>query len=247
MAECCPMSSPLHALPALAADGSLLVLCATRRLAQSLTQHYDQLQVQAGLTRWPTLQARTLGEWFASLTEIVLLTADEDILATHPLLGRRRLGSFEERLLWERIITGSLEDGQQSLFDTAALAATAADAHAVVTGWKLSVDAAFASDETRRFLAWRKAFLAACEKDSLVDETRQHWALLALMEKGVFRLPLPARILLAGFDRYTPIEQTLQQVLQNMDVPVEELDTSRHAAPPERKVLAPTTSAWGEY
>jgi len=231
MAECCPMSSPLHALPALAADGSLLVLCATRRLAQSLTQHYDQLQVQAGLTRWPTLQARTLGEWFASLTEIVLLTADEDILATHPLLGRRRLGSFEERLLWERIITGSLEDGQQSLFDTAALAATAADAHAVVTGWKLSVDAAFASDETRRFLAWRKAFLAACEKDSLVDETRQHWALLALMEKGVFRLPLPARILLAGFDRYTPIEQTLQQVLQNMDVPVEELDTSRHAAP----------------
>ncbi|GAB2180396.1 PD-(D/E)XK nuclease family protein [Denitratisoma sp. agr-D3] len=205
------------------------MLCATRRLAQALGQQYDQLQAGAGLVRWPTLAARTVGEWLAEQAEVLQLRADEAQLSAQPLLQRRPLGGFEERLLWEGIISGSLEDGQRSLFDIAAMAATAKEAHAVAVGWKLPLDGAFASDETRRFLAWRKAFLAACDKAGLVDETRLHWALLALISNPAAVPSLPRHILLAGFDRYTPIEQSLQEICRERGCWVDELDTAHPA------------------
>jgi len=212
-------------LPALLAQGSTLVLCATRRLAQSLQLQYDQGQARAGLGRWDSLDARTLGQWFAALTETLQLGGDEHWLKAHPDLDLHLLDGFSERLLWERIINASLAEGEQSLFDTAAMAATAAEAHAIAAGWKLKIDTTFASDETKRFLAWRKDFLAECGKRGLIDETRQHQALLGLLAADRCPLPLPRQVLFVGFDRYTPIEQELQRLLQERGVVLDELDT----------------------
>lgn len=105
----------------------------------------------------------------------------------------------------------------------------------MAAGWRLPLEsgAAFASDETRRFLAWRKDFIAACDREQRVDETRQQGALLAALADAALPLALPRRVLLAGFDRLTPIEQALAERLAARGVAVNDLDTGRHRLAPD--------------
>ena len=183
-----------------------LILCATSRLAQSLRWQHDRAQVAAQETNWPTLSTCTVAQWFAALSEAAQLRGEDD-----PLLARRVLDGFQEAVLWERVIAESIPDYASSFFDVPGMAATAAEANALVVVWGVAPLAAYAADETREFLRWRRKFQELCQQQGLIEASRLHEAMLALIERG--KVALPCEVRFAGFDNITPQEQRLKQLL----------------------------------
>ena len=195
-----------YSLAALPVDGKTLILCANSRLAQSLTAMYNQTRARGGEQRWTTLDTRTVASWLEALTEEIHLRGE-----AQGLLLRKTLSSFQERLLWEQAIRDALPSHEQALFDAPAMANMAAQAHALVTEWHLPVLTEFPSDESRQFKDWQSRFLALCAKHGCTDSISQQQALVALLPNAP--VPLPDRLLFAGFLSFTPLEAALQQAL----------------------------------
>jgi probable DNA repair protein len=176
-----------------------LTLCATNRLAQTL-----RAEVPAGRTTpWQTCQAMTPGQWLAEQAEAAQLTGVADLPAA--------LDPFAEQLLWERVIADSLSGPAAPLFDLPGMAASAAEAHALTRRWQLPPPGGVLADECQRFLAWQQEFLKRCRAGGWIDAAGQQALVLDLLAAG--KLTVPADVVFAGFDRFTPFEQRLMTVL----------------------------------
>jgi exodeoxyribonuclease-5 len=182
-----------------------LHLCATTRLAQTLRG-----AMPAGQAVWRTRQALTLGQWLASLADEALVGGVADLPVG--------LDSFAERLLWEKVIAASLTEAAP-LFDIQGMAASAAEAHALSVVWNIRPETAALSDEARLFLGWQAEFEQHCQAGGWLDQPSLHRRVIGLIEAGHFSLP-PA-VSFAGFDRYTPLEQTLMAALEKRGVEVD--------------------------
>ena len=200
---------------------SSLTLCATTRLAQTLRG-----EVPAGQTVWPTRQALTLGQWLGELADEAQLSGIADLPAA--------LDPFAERLLWEKVIAASLSDALP-LFDIQGMAASAAEAQALCRVWQLRPAGAALSDEVRLFAGWQAEFDKRCRASGWLDAAGVQRQLIALIEAGHFALP--ATVVFAGFDRYTPLERDLMAALAGRGVTVEALPAGGHEAS-RRSVLA---------
>ena len=174
-----------------------LFLCATTRLAQTLRG-----EVPGGQTVWRTRQALTLAQWLASLIDEASLCG----IAELPVA----LDPFAERLLWEKVIAASLTEAAP-LFDIQGMAASAAEAHALVAVWNIAPGTGELSDEAQLFVGWQAAFDQACRAGDWLSLANLHLRLIGLIEAGHFSLP--ARICLVGFDRHTPLEKRLLAAL----------------------------------
>jgi probable DNA repair protein len=174
-----------------------LTLCATTRLAQTLR---GELPGEAAV--WRTRPALTLGQWLGSLADEAMLTG----VAELPVA----LDAFAERLLWEKVIAGSLTEAAP-LFDIQGMAASAAEAQALCRVWKLRPGGALLSDEARLFVGWQAEFEKRCRSSGWIDTAGLHRQVIGLIEAGHFALP--TTICFAGFDRYTPLERDLMAAL----------------------------------
>lgn len=194
-----------------------LTLCATARLAQTLRA----TPPAAGQAVWQAPATQTIGGWLNDLLEIATLTGK--------LTPQLPLKPLNERLLWEQVIAASLPAEAQPLFDTAGMAKTAAEAHALCEHWQIGAalrsQSLALAEETRLFLNWQREFNKRCQARGWVEGVRQQAQVLALIEAG--ELALPNDISFAGFDRFTPFEQSLLQALAARGVQVSD------AAPPE--------------
>lgn len=174
-----------------------LTLCATTRLAQTLR---GELPAEGMV--WRTRQALTIGQWLGGLADEALLTG----VAELPLA----LDAFAERLLWEKVIAGSLTDAAP-LFDVQGMAASAAEAQALCRIWQLKPGGSQLSDEAKLFVGWQAEFEKRCRSGGWIDTAGLHRQLIGLIEAGHFALP--ATVCFAGFDRYTPLERDLMAAL----------------------------------
>lgn len=196
-----------------------LFLCATTRLAQTLRGELPAEQVV-----WRTRQALTLGQWLAGLADEALLTGIAELPSA--------LDPFSERLLWEKVIAASLTEAAP-LFDIQGMAASAAEAQALVRVWKLAAEEGALSDEARLFVGWQAEFEKRCRRDGWIDPAGLHRQLISLIEAGHFALP--DTVAFAGFDRYTPLERDLMAALIKRGVTIENqpifpVDRSNRAA-----------------
>lgn len=204
---------PTFDLNTLPATEELLVLCATSRLAQTLQERFGRKMMQAGKTRWRFLAAQTIDQWFDCLAEEILLKTPE----AQERLSRHVLSDFQAKLVFEQIIADDL-DAKDGLFDIAAMASTAVEAHHLATTWGWAGCDAFATQEQQRFGQWQRKFLKRCEASRWADRTRYRMALLDLFEST--RIKLPQWVVFAGFDRFTPIETRLEHILAQRGVSV---------------------------
>ena len=184
---------------------SSLTLCATTRLAQTLRG-----EAPAGQTVWATRQALTLGQWLGELADEAQLSGIAELPAA--------LDPFAERLLWEKVIAASLDEASP-LFDIQGMAASAVEAQALCRVWKLQPAGAALSDEVRLFAGWQAEFDKRCRASGWLDAAGVQRQLIALVEAGHFALP--DTVILAGFDRYTPLERDLMAALAGRGVVVE--------------------------
>ncbi len=185
---------------------SPLILCATTRLAQ-----YLRSRPGVGMHIWQTPRTATLGQWLAELAEIWLLDGGESL----PQL----LDGDAERLVWESVIHRQLERDIAPLFDLEGMAKTASEAHAMAEVWGPAPDHAFPTEEQRQFQRWREAFVRKCDGSGWVDPARFQARLLQRL--ALDHSVLPAKIVFAGFDRFSPFEHRLQAVLQTAGCVVE--------------------------
>jgi probable DNA repair protein len=182
-----------------------LTLCATTRLAQTLRG-----ELPGGQAVWRTRPALTLGQWLGGLADEALLTGIAELPGA--------LDAFSERLLWEKVIAGSLTEAAP-LFDLQGMAASAAEAQALCRVWKLAPGGSALSDEAKLFLGWQAEFDQRCRSNGWIDGAGLQRQLIALIEAGHFTLP--ATISFAGFDRHTPLEHDLMVALAARGVVVE--------------------------
>ena len=174
-----------------------LTLCATTRLAQTLR---GELPGEA--TVWRTRPALTLGQWLGGLADEALLTGVAEL--------PQALDAFAERLLWEKVIAGSLTEAAP-LFDVQGMAASAAEAQALCRIWQLKPGGSQLSDEAKLFVGWQGEFEKRCRSGGWIDPAGLHRQLIGLIAAGHFSLP--TTVSFAGFDRYTPLERDLMAAL----------------------------------
>lgn len=194
--------------------GDTLVVCATSRLAQDLQQRHARAMVQAGKVQWTPLQALTFDQWLDHLLTEISLQG----LCDAPSLLAIPMDSTQERLLWEGVIRDDLEERCEFLFDVAALAKTAMEAHQLSVVWGVRALAHQLTEESRRFAAWQGRFLVECQKRSWIDKHSLQQALLDALPACFDGLVWPQRVAFAGHTRLNPAERRLQSLLQSRGI-----------------------------
>lgn len=169
-----------------------LVLTAGRRLAAHLRARYDRGRLARGDGAWESPEILPLSAW----------------------ARRAWAGQWPERVLlseaqalavWEEVVGARLPPGMNGR----QLARGAAETHALGRAWRLSVDpaGAGASEEVRAFLAWERAYEAACRERGWADPAEALPAVAELIRAGAMAPPREVRH--AGFDRVPPAVQDL--------------------------------------
>ena len=184
-----------------------LILCATSRLAQTL-----RAKAPAEAAAWRAPAALTPGQWLGQLAEEAQLLG----LAELP----QALDAFSEKLLWEQSILACASSEEALLFDLPGMAASAAEAHALLRLWPLDLRRlSDASPESARFLLWQREFLKRCRQGNWMDLNGFLFQVIELLASG--KMPLPASVEFAGFDRFSPLESRLSACLENAGVSVQ--------------------------
>ncbi len=193
-----------------------IILCSTSRLARSLRMAHDRRQHGLGKTQWQPLPAMPLAQWLDAVIGDALLRGDI-IAGDAPALIP---GTQQERILWERAIDAVLGDTQaRALFDLAGLAAAAMEANHLLQAWRIALPVGELAEEAQQFLRWRAAFRKACAQTGWLEPARYLDWQIAQLAAGAAQLP-PA-VAVAGFDRLSPQEAHLLEVLAERGVTVE--------------------------
>lgn len=195
-----------------------LILCPSARLARSIQKDIAKHQLQAGKIQWESTPVLTLSQWLDNLIEKGLLSGQ----IAEPM---SQLSLFNEQVLWQDVITKSLQKNTfGDLFDVAGLARTAIEANRYVIAWHLRVPREHQSEESRQFMQWQRAFQERCNALNVLESVRYiDWQLDCL---SLITDQLPERIEFAGFDQTAPQEQRLRETLTKHGVEVAEYTTT---------------------
>jgi probable DNA repair protein len=195
--------------------GNALVLCSTARLARSLRMELGHIQRARGMTQWQPPTILTLAQWLDDAITRAMLAGE----LPADYLPRQILDSMAERLLWERAIEkNTQDDAVQALFDMAGLAQTAAEANRLLIEWNIHLAGGEQTEETRQFLRWRETFQTLCRQHQTLEAARYLDRQIDGLQRGAGALPIELH--LAGFDRFSPQEKRLLEVLAARGVQV---------------------------
>jgi exodeoxyribonuclease-5 len=192
---------------------SPITLCATNRLAQTLRSAAPDDTADV----WDTPEAFALETWLDQLGEEAMLAG--------VLPAQIVLDAFAEKTLWQRVIASSIDLETAPLFDTAAMAARAADAYAMSVLWALELPTDGLSREAALFAAWRNDFQQQLTDHGWTTAAERRLAVVRALEEGSLRVR--SRVVFMGFDELTPLHQRLRAALdaQMADVAGDDVDT----------------------
>ena len=207
-----------------------VTICSTARLVRGVTLQHQQQALEGGASLWQAPGIYTLPQWLDGLIGNVALLG----LLPVDALPNMTLSPIAEAYLWEQAIESCLAKHEASaLFDIRAMAKTAIEANNLMLNWQIieaDINQPFITQETRQFLRWRHTFEALCAKQNAMEVSRLmtfHIALITEHQHEIAQaLTLPTKINLAGFDRITPLEARLFEVLKTCGVQVEMLSSS---------------------
>lgn len=214
-------------------ESSTVILCASTRLAQGIRQWLSSSYQQQGLSQWQAPQVFPLQDWLNQRIEHAILGGHIDVAEAPQAM----LSATQEALLWEQAIQHTLRQHEAlDLFNTNGLASAAIEANRYLIEWNISLDMASANEETRQFMQWRQQFQALCKQSGYLESVRyQSWQLTQLRQH---KLPMPARIQLAGFDRINPHVQAFINLLQTTGVEVTAFNNGSPALSIQRMAFA---------
>jgi ATP-dependent helicase/nuclease subunit B len=189
------------------ADGAV-VLAASARAARALRLAYSEQQRRSGREMWASPTLYDMEGWLNRLWTDFLFAAPEA-----PLL----LTPAQEHALWKRV----QHDDAQLVVSPDGLASLAQSAYALISSYELhdSRKATWFETDAERFRHWAESFDRLCRD--------RRWASRSTLESRLSiaaqsqLLALPRRILLAGFDRFTPAQDRFFEALRNAGTQIE--------------------------
>jgi len=197
-------------LDALQAGATLIT--ANQRLARHLSAEYGAQRRAAGARVWEAPDILPWPQWLERFWQDSFGWLDGD--APQPLLS-----PFQEQTLWESIIR---EAESAPLLHEPAAARGAREAWQLLHAWRLPLARAgeFANEDASAFGRWAKTYQQRCAREHYLDSARLPEAITqAITQK---RLRLPDRLLLAGFDEFTPQQQALLDAVRAAGTTVEQ-------------------------
>ncbi|MDI1308014.1 MAG: PD-(D/E)XK nuclease family protein [Methylotenera sp.] len=210
-----------------------ITICATARLVRGVLAQHQQQQLESGATQWQSAQAYTLQQWLDELISHASLFG----ILPGDALPTVTLSNIAEAYLWEQAIETCLAKHEAAaLFDIRSMAKSAIEANNLMLNWQLleaDINHDFITQETRQFLRWRHTFEDFCTKQNAIESARLTALQIALFaqfqQQITSELALPSHIQLAGFDRITPLELRLFELLKVSGVKIEVLASNIHS------------------
>ncbi|MFP4213787.1 MAG: PD-(D/E)XK nuclease family protein [Desulfohalobiaceae bacterium] len=200
-------SIPLDASFAALETGATL-LTVNRRLSQGLLQRY-QAQMQAkGEQAWETPDILPWAGWISRCLQQACYACPDP---QQPAI----LTQEQELALWEKIIQAS--EHSRGLLYLGQTARQASQAWTLFRHWQLQHKAEpwlWSSPDQEAFWDWSQEFQDVVQARGWLEEARQPEYLTELFSSGI--LPAPQKIILAGFEQLSPLQQQLLQTLQHM-------------------------------
>ncbi len=211
-------------------SSQVITICSTARLVRGVTLQHQQRQLESGVVQWQAIEIGTLQQWLDTIIGQASLLG----LLPNNALPALTLSQVAEAYLWEQAIEACLAKHEAAaLFDVRALAKSAIEANNLMLNWQITeadINQHFMSQETRQFLRWRHAFDALSIKQQALEPARLMALQIALIEQyqSMIRreISLPKQMRLAGFDRITPLENSLFELLKSCGVVIEIIATN---------------------
>ena len=207
-----------------------ITICATARLVRGIVLQHQQRHLDNGASQWQAAEVYTLQQWLDSVI------SHSSLLGIIPgdVLPSLTLSAVAESYLWEQAIETCLAKHEAAaLFDIRAMAKSAIEANNLMLNWQIAeaeINHDFITQETRQFLRWRHTFEAICTKQNAIEPARLNALQIELFSQYqkqiIAELALPTIIQLAGFDRITPLEASLFDLLKANGVQIEMLAMS---------------------
>jgi len=211
---------PIDAAQALdACHHGAVLLCVNRRLSRELGGRYERWRVEQGDAWWATPQILPLASWLEGLHADAVSRGVSDRVVLPPLRAQRR---------WQRLIEA---DPAVAPLSPLATARHAMRAWQLAHGWQVlpETDEGYLPPDQYHFAHWAHAYAGQLERGAHVDAATLPDHLVALMRHGA--IPLPYRVVYAGYLQLSPQVMTLLRVLQESGVIVQRL-ADANAAPP---------------
>ena len=194
-----------------------VTICSTTRLVRGLHLQHQQRSLDSGTKQWQVAEICTLQQWLDALINHASLLG----LLPQNALPNVTLSLIAEAYMWEQAIETCLAKHEASaLFDIRAMAKSAIEANQLMLNWQISesdINQPFITQETRQFLRWRHTFESLCVKQNAIEASRLTALQVGLITQYQLQISteiaLPKQINLAGFDRITPLEKSLFDVL----------------------------------
>jgi len=197
------------------------VVTGNARAARALAREYAEAQRAAGKTAWQTPQIHDWESWLSILWNQRLLNAEHSPLLLSPL---------QERAVWKRIILAEAPNDQAKAAES--IAKLAAEAWKLLSAYAVHHERHLfwqtrATADAESFRNWALAFDRECHKQNWIS--RSHLAALLAESELLF----PSEILLIGFDRITPAQQSLLDAARLRGASVSEWQSPSHTSTPQ--------------
>ena len=179
-------------------ENGTTILTANVRAARWLRREYALRQREAGRRVWASPPIEDWDSWVGRLWQAYSMAQGDA-----PLL----LTSLQERSVWTRM---QREDAKL-LVSPEGMAALAEEAYALLSDYEAHAERnhAWGQPDAERFRQWADRFDRECAKQRWVSRAR----IESLVAQLVSELPLPERVVMAGFDRITPTRERLMVAL----------------------------------
>lgn len=183
-----------------AAEGAL-VLTANKRLSRHLVAAFDRQRQAAGNSVWKTPQIISFDGWLHR--------------CLHDLgESWRLLEGFPARRLWERVIEQDAAGSSLELLQLAATARKAMEADQWMRAYGCQLNREQLTADQQAFMRWQADYRRQCLDHDWLDRAELPRMIYTALEAK--RLPLPATVLLVGFDQRSPELEDLCRVVENL-------------------------------
>ncbi len=203
-----------------AVDAGAEIVTASRRLARELRRVHDARQLEQGFTAWRTPRILSWEAWLNAFVD------SADAGAGFP----RRLHPQASAILWERCIAGAAD---VQVLDHGALVRQSRQAWQRINDWRVPLADLrhhAANDDEKLFASAADAYRRLLDRHGWIDGALLPEFVAARLRTGA--LEVPARVVLAGFDRLTPAAEALAAALETRGCRLSLAPPPAHGAAP---------------